>query len=81
MLRARAWDLYGPSALWLYLKLLAKGRRLRRPGSDVNQRGGDVLIDPAGIVRLHHVGEGPGKRPAADSILNLVRECSSPSPG
>ncbi len=34
MLRGRAWHIFGPPAIWVYLKLLAKGRRLRRPGSD-----------------------------------------------
>jgi hypothetical protein len=73
MLRGRAWDLYGPPAIWVYLKLLARGRRLRRPGVDVTQLGGDVLVDPGGIVRLHHVGAGPADRPSVDSILEVVR--------
>jgi len=79
MLHARNWDLYGPSSLWLYLKLLSKGRRLRRPGSDVHQRGGDVLIDPVGTVRLHHVGSGPADRPSVASILDRVRHGAAPS--
>ena len=73
MLHGRGWDLYGPPAIWAYLKLLARGRRLRRPGSDVTQLGGDVLIDPDGVVRLHHVGRGPADRPAVDAILAVVR--------
>jgi len=28
-----------------------------------------VLIDPDGIVRLHHVGEGPADRPAVSDLL------------
>jgi alkyl hydroperoxide reductase subunit AhpC len=73
MLRARNWDLFRPSMIWHYLKLLAKGRRLRRPGSDVYQLGGDVLVDPAGMVRLHHVSHNPADRPAVESILNAIR--------
>jgi hypothetical protein len=72
MLRGRAWDLYGPPAIWVYLKLLLKGRGLRRPGSDVTQLGGDVLVDPGGTVRLHHIGAGPADRPSVGSILGLV---------
>ena len=74
MTRGRAWDLYGPPAIWTYLKLLAKGRRLRRPGSDVTQLGGDVLVDPQGVVRLHYVGSGPADRPPMDQLLEVVRD-------
>lgn len=73
MERGRWWDLAGPSAWWAYLKLLVKGRRLRRPAGDVTQLGGDVLIDPAGTVRLHHVGRGPADRPRVESLLKVVR--------
>ncbi|NNC89999.1 MAG: hypothetical protein HKN82_16195 [Akkermansiaceae bacterium] len=74
MMRGKAWDLYGPPAIRAYLKLMARGRRLHRPGSDVTQLGGDVLVDPGGIVRLHHVGSGPADRPSIGSILGRVRE-------
>ena len=77
MLRGRAWDLYGPPAIWVYLKLLAKGRRLRKTGSDVTQLGGDVLIDPQGVVRLHKIGNGPADRPSVESILDLVESRAS----
>lgn len=77
MLSARSWVLYAPSPVWAYLKLLAKGRRLRRAGGDIRQRGGDVLVDPAGIVRLHHVGRGPAHRPSVASILDIVRDGSA----
>jgi alkyl hydroperoxide reductase subunit AhpC len=73
MLRGRAWDLYGPPTIWTYIKLLARGRRLQKTGSDVTQLGGDVLIDPAGAVRLHHVGRGPADRPSVQELLAVVR--------
>ncbi len=74
MHRGRWWNLYGPPAIWAYLKLLARGRRLHWPGSDVTQLGGDVLIDPRGIVRFHYVGSGPADRPAVETLLTHVRE-------
>ncbi len=73
MMRGRAWDLYGPPAIWAYLKLLARGRRLRQAGSDVTQLGGDVLVDPEGVVRLHYIGSGPADRPAVERLLDVVR--------
>ena len=73
MLSASFWDIWGPKSWWAYLKLILKGERLRKSEGDIYQRGGDVLIDPAGIVRLHHIGKGPADRPAVESILRLVK--------
>ena len=39
---------------------------------DNYQRGGDVLIDPDGIVRLHYVGDGPANRPSLDTIFQIL---------
>ena len=63
------WNLYGPPAIGVYLKLLWRGRRLQRPGSDVHQLGGDVLIDPDGVVKIHYVGVGPADRPEISTLL------------
>jgi hypothetical protein len=59
------------------MKLLLRGRKVRRPSGDVYQLGGDVLIDPSGIVRLHHVGSGPADRPTVHSLLQAVRVVSA----
>lgn len=69
MLEAGFWDIWGPRTWWAYIKELARGRLPGKSEGDISQRGGDVLIDPEGIVRLHHVGQGPGGRPSARSIL------------
>ncbi len=71
--RGRWRNLIGFSTVRVYLKLMLRGRRLRWSGADVAQLGGDVLVDPTGIVRLHHVGDGPADRPTVQSILNEVR--------
>jgi len=73
MHRGKAWDLYGPSAIGVYLKLMARGRMPKRPTNDVTQLGGDVLIGPGGKVLLHHVGRGPADRPAVSDILGRAR--------
>lgn len=70
MLAGDVWNVWGPSAWWAYLKEFARGRLPRKPHADVMQLGGDVLIDPAGIVRFHHIGKGPADRP---SVRTLVR--------
>ena len=72
MLEAGFWDIWGPATWWAYLKEIAHGRVPRKSGGDINQRGGDVLVDRNGIVRLHHVGQGPADRPSARSILEAL---------
>jgi len=69
MLKAGFWDIWGPPTWWAYLKEIAHGRLPRKSRGDISQRGGDVLIDPEGIVRFHHVSKGPGDRPSVRSIL------------
>ena len=77
MLQASFADLWGPRSWWAYLRELGKGGKLRPPTDDIHQRGGDVLIDPKGIVRLHHVGEGPADRPTVAAILARINRARS----
>lgn len=64
----------GPGSWWAYLKLLFRGHRLHAPTDDVYQLGGDVLIDPAGIVRMHYISRTPVDRPKVEeAILAVVR--------
>ena len=70
MLKGSWWDIWGPATWKAYLRELARGQLPKKPTSDdIYQRGGDVLIDPDGIVRLHHVGSGPADRPPVSSLL------------
>jgi len=73
MERGSFWEIWGPQNWGAYVKLMARGRMPRLPHRDVNQLGGDVLVDPDGIVRLHHVSRGPADRPSIDSLLVAVR--------
>ena len=72
MERGRWRDILGWSAWTAYAKLLWHGRRLQGSSGDLRQLGGDVLIDPAAIVRAHHVGSGPADRPSVRSLLEVV---------
>lgn len=72
MLAASFRDVWGPATWRVYIKALLRGEKLRHSEGDIYQRGGDVLIDPDGIVRLHHVGEGPADRPAVSVILEAI---------
>lgn len=66
-------DLWGFKTWWASLKEMRKGTMPKRPTDDISQRGGDVLIDPEGIVRLHHVGSGPADRPEVSTILQRIK--------
>ena len=72
MLEAGFWDVWGLRTWWAYLKEIASGAKLQKSEGDVDQRGGDVLVDPEGIVRAHHVGSGPADRPAVAELLGVV---------
>ncbi|MBU0729607.1 MAG: redoxin domain-containing protein [Proteobacteria bacterium] len=74
MLNAGFWDIWGPSTWWAYMKEIARGNFPKKPHdkTDVSQRGGDILIDPAGTVRMHHVGKNPADRPAVATILSII---------
>ncbi len=76
--RGRVGQVLGPSNWWGYVKLLAAGRPLQWPTDDVYQLGGDVLIDPEGIVRLHHVSRSPVDRLAVTALLDLARQSTRP---
>jgi len=69
MVNASFWDVWGPKTWWAYFMEILKGHKPKNATGDIYQRGGDVLIDPDGIVRLHHVGAGPVDRPSIDSIF------------
>jgi hypothetical protein len=69
MTRGRPWDVYGPAAWWVYFKEALRGVMPRATRADTRQLGGDVLIDPDGIVRFHHIGRGPADRPQVSAIL------------
>lgn len=72
MLTASLWDIWGPKTWWVYLREMMKGAKLITSEGDISQRGGDVLIDPAGIVSLHHIGHGPADRPPVERLLQRI---------
>ena len=72
--RGRWSAIWGPATWWVYIQLIGRGHRLKRPTGDIHQLGGDVLVDPAGRVALHHVGKGPADRPAIAALLERVRQ-------
>jgi hypothetical protein len=73
MRKARLRHLWGFATMRAYGREALEGRFPRMPRADTAQQGGNVLIDPAGVVRFHHVGRGPADRPPVDSVLAARR--------
>lgn len=79
MERGDWWSIYGPASIWNYLKLIfGRGRRIQRPGRDFRQFGGNVLIDPNGIVRFHFVSQSPHDRPSVEELLAPWNDANGP---
>jgi hypothetical protein len=74
MNRGHLWNIWGLRTWWAYAKELARGRLPRYSDGDTRQLGGDVLVDPAGTVRFHHVGSGPADRPSVAAILEARQQ-------
>ena len=67
------WTLINPWSIAKYVWTILQGNSVGKPGANVKQLGGDVLVDPQGIVRLHHISNTPHDRPDLQEILALVR--------
>lgn len=79
MEKASLWALINPLAILKYTWLIVTGTMPGKPGKDVKQLGGDVLIDPDGVIRYHFVSEGPLDRPSVDNLLNEIDQHSAQS--
>jgi hypothetical protein len=80
--RAKLRHLIGPTTLIAYAREALRGTFPRRPTGDTMQQGGDVLIDPSGVVRFHDIGAGSGYRPTLERILSpLLEDRATPPPG
>lgn len=70
--RASLGRLMGPITTLKYVWLMLTGTKPGRPGKDIRQMGGNVLIDPEGVVRMHHQSVTPHDRPSIEEILDCV---------
>jgi len=76
MERGSWWDIYNPVSVARYIWLMLRNKFPGKPGNDWRQMGGDVLVDPNGIVRLHHISTNPHDRPTLDQIFETVESHS-----
>ena len=73
---ARTW--LDPRVWSRYARLLARGRRLRRPRQDPLQLGGDAVFDADGRLTWLHAGRGPEDRPGVDEVIAALSRAAAP---
>lgn len=71
------WTHFNPVSIAKYLGLTFRGYLPGKPGVDWQQLGGDVLIDPQGVVRLIYRSHSPHDRPLVSTILSTIRRPNS----
>jgi hypothetical protein len=74
MLSAGFWDVWGPATWMAYGREMLRGRLPKASSGSTDQRGGNVLVDPRGLVRIHHISSGPADRPRPASFTEFVRD-------
>ena len=67
--RGSVLDVWSPGTLAMYLRLLRRGRRLRRPRHDTRQLGADAIVDRAGRLHRRWLPSGPDHRPPLGDII------------
>lgn len=75
--RASWWKLIRPSAIFRYVLNIFRGTLPGKPGRDLRQLGGDVLIDPQGVVQLIHASRHPHDRPQPKELIQTIERLSA----
>lgn len=66
------WDLASPVVLAKYGWNMVSGSLPGKRGKDLRQLGGNVLVDPDGLVELNHVSANPHDRPSGRQIIAVA---------
>ena len=74
MRTAGFWDIWGVRTWKAYLRELFRGRLPQKGEGDIQQRGGNVILDAGGSIRFHHISNGPGDRPTVEQLLRFIKE-------
>jgi hypothetical protein len=60
--------------VWLrYAQLMLHGQHWRGIQGDSGQLGGDVIVDPMGLLRFTHRSHDPTDRPGVETLLAALR--------
>jgi hypothetical protein len=72
---------WSPGTLAAYARSLLAGARFARPVGDLDQLGGDVVLDSAGDVKFIHASSEPIDRPSISTLLAAVQHALSHGEG
>ncbi len=67
------WRVWGLATVRRYARLVAAGRRLRRPTEDTLQLGGDFVVGRDGRLVYVFRSRGPADRPSVDELIAAAR--------
>ena len=70
--RASLASVAGPISIYKYLRLIFRGRKLRKAGKDLFLLGADIVVDPNGMIRFHSRSRNPHDRPSIDHVFNRL---------
>lgn len=71
-------DIWNFGTVKLYVRLLRRGRRLRRPTQDIRQLGGDFVVDDRGRLAAAFWPPSPDARPDVATLISSVTEARHP---
>jgi peroxiredoxin len=71
--RGRASQVWSWPTAKAYLKGMLHGRCPKMPQGDLNQLGGDVVLDARGQIVFTHRSQNPADRPRVEAILAAVQ--------
>lgn len=72
------WRVFSPRTLALYARLMREGKRRQDYGrEDIQQAGGDFLVDRQGHILYAHRSRDPADRPEAEKLLEEVKKVKS----
>jgi hypothetical protein len=67
-------EVYSRKVLLQYARWKLQGKPVHIPEEDPLQRGGDFVVNAAGILILSHTGKNQAERPSTDHILQALAE-------
>lgn len=69
------WRVFSLRTLALYARLIREGKRRRDYGKeDIQQAGGDFLVDREGNILFAHRSRDPADRPQPEKLLEEIKE-------
>ena len=73
------WRTWSPRTLWYYARNWGRRPDWQGTGEDLNQLGGNFVVDRASTLRFVHRSHEPVDRPAVDDLLTVFDRMDGPN--